>query len=144
MSAQISQITGGFRKFKRNLRNFHKLKLWFHNLQNCLATNQLSILQWFLSSSYFTSWLPQLAKLLDGWFLLWFSSLHPHLALAKGYEAPKLSFFWIWASTWFSMNYTKISLILGLLWWSKSYEKYQNITQFDYKRLQRSLTCQLS
>ena len=28
-----------------------------------------------------------------------------------------LVFFWIWASTWFSMNYTKISLILGLLWW---------------------------
>ena len=73
--------------------SFCKLKLWFHNLQNCLATNQLSILQWFLSSSYFTSWLPQLAKLLDGWFLLWFSSLHPRLALAKGYEAPKFSFF---------------------------------------------------
>ena len=24
---------------------------------------------------------------------------------------------WIWASNWFAMNYTKISLILGLLWW---------------------------
>ena len=24
---------------------------------------------------------------------------------------------WIWASTWFVMNYTKIFLILGLLWW---------------------------
>ena len=44
-------------------------------------------------SSYFASWIPQLTKLLDGWFLLWFSSLHPRLALAKGYEAPKLSFF---------------------------------------------------
>ena len=38
---------------------------------------------------------------------------------------------WIWASTCFSMNHTKISLILGLLWWSKSYEKHQNLTQFD-------------
>ena len=72
---------------------FRKLKLWFHKLRNCLETNQLSVLQRFLSSSYFASWIPQLVKLLDGWFLLWFSSLHPHLALAKGYEAPKLSFF---------------------------------------------------
>ena len=37
----------------------------------------------------------------------------------------------IWASTWFALNYTKISLILGLLWWSKSYKKHQNLTQFD-------------
>ena len=65
----------------------------FRKLRNCLATYQLSVLQWFLSSSYFASWIPQLAKLLDGWFLLWFSFLHPRLALAKGYEAPKLSFF---------------------------------------------------
>ena len=78
---------------------FRKLKLWFRKLRNCLATNQLSVLQWFLSSSYFascknfTSWIPQLVKLLDGWFLLWFSSLHPRFSLAKGYEAPKLSFF---------------------------------------------------
>ena len=65
----------------------------FHKLQSSPTTYQLSILQWFLSSSYFASWIPQLAKLLDGWFLLWFSSLHPRFALAKGYEAPKLSFF---------------------------------------------------
>ena len=80
-------------------RKFCKLKLWFRKLRNCPATNQLSILQRFLCSSYFSScenfasWIPQLAKLLDGWFLLWFSSLHPRLGLAKGYEAPKLSFF---------------------------------------------------
>ena len=78
---------------------FRKLKLWFHKLWNCLETNQLSVLQRFLSSSYFASnenfasWIPQLTKLLDGWFLLCFSSLHTRLVLAKGYEAPKLSFF---------------------------------------------------
>ena len=44
-------------------------------------------------SSYFASWIPQLTKLLDGWFLLWSSSLHPRLALTKGYKAPKRSFF---------------------------------------------------
>ena len=27
---------------------------------------------------------------------------------------------WIWASTCFAMNYTKMSLILGLLWWQKT------------------------
>ena len=73
--------------------NFASWNCPFRKLRNCLATYQLSVLQWFLSSSYFASWIPQLAKLLDGWFLLWFSSLHPRLALAKGYEAPKLSFF---------------------------------------------------
>ena len=65
----------------------------FRKLRNCPVTYQLSVLQRFLSFSYFASWIPQLAKLLDGWFLLWFSSLHLRLALAKGYEAPKLSFF---------------------------------------------------
>ena len=79
--------------------NFASWNCPFRKLQNCPATYQLSVLQRFLSSSYFAScknfasWIPQLAKLLDGWFLLWFSSLHPRLSLATGYEAPKLSFF---------------------------------------------------
>ena len=78
---------------------FRKLKLWFRKLRNYPATNQISVLQWFLSLFYFAScenfasWILQLAKLLDGWFLLCFSSLHPRLDLEKGYEAPKLSFF---------------------------------------------------
>ena len=93
------KVTGGFHKFKLNLRKFRKLELWFRKLWNCPTTNQLSVMQRFLSSSYlascenFASWIPQLAKLLDGWFLWCFSSLHPRLVLAKGYEAPKLSFF---------------------------------------------------
>ena len=68
-------------------------------LQKSHATHQLSVLQRFLSLFYFpsyenlTSWIPQLANLLHGWFLLCFSSLHPCLVFAKGYEAPKLSFF---------------------------------------------------
>ena len=73
--------------------NFASWNCPFRKLQNCPATYQLSVLQRFLSSSHFASWIPQLAKLLDDWFLLWFSSLHSRLALAKGYEAPKLSFF---------------------------------------------------
>ena len=124
------------KKFCKLKLCFRKLKLWFRKLRNCPATNQLSVLQRFLSSSYFsscknfaswnypfhklqkslathqlsllqrflslfyftscenlTSWIPQLANLLHGWFLLCFSSLHLHLVLAKGYEAPKLSFF---------------------------------------------------
>ena len=79
--------------------NFASWNCPFRKLRNCPTTYQLSVLQWFLSSSYFVSyknfasWIPQLTKLLDGWFLLCFSSLHPRLVLAKGYEAPKLSFF---------------------------------------------------
>ena len=79
--------------------NFANWNYLFRKLQNCPTTYQLSVLQRFLSFSYFAScenlasWIPQLAKLLEGWFLLWFSSLHPRLALAKGYDAPKLSFF---------------------------------------------------
>ena len=73
--------------------NFTGWNYPFRKLRNYPATYQLSVLQRFLSSSNFASWIPQLAKLLDGWFLMWFSSLHPHLALAKGYEALKLSFF---------------------------------------------------
>ena len=36
-----------------------------------------------------------------------------------------------WASICFVMNYTKLSLNLRLLWWSKSYQQHQNLTQFD-------------
>ena len=73
--------------------NFASWNYPFCKLRNCPATYQLSVLQRFLSFSYFASWIPQLAKLLDGLFLLSFSSLHPRLVLEKGYEAPKLSFF---------------------------------------------------
>ena len=38
---------------------------------------------------------------------------------------------WIWASKSFAMNYIQLSLILKLLWWTKSYQKHQNLTQFD-------------
>ena len=71
----------------------------FRKLQKSPATHELSIQQWFISLFYFAScenlasWIPQLAKLLYGWFLLCLSSLHPCLDFAKGYEAPKLSFF---------------------------------------------------
>ena len=102
---------------------FCKLKLWFRNLRNCPATNQLSVLQQFLSSSYFASCEnPQLAKLLDGWFLLWFSSLHPRLALAKGYKAPKLSFFMnlsfnlLCHELYKDLPYSWIALVIKKLW----------------------------
>ena len=79
--------------------NFASWNYPFRKLRNYPATHQLSVLQWFLSLFYFascenlTSWIPQLENLLHGWFLLCFSSLHLRLVLAKGYEAPKLSFF---------------------------------------------------
>ena len=79
--------------------NFASWNYPFHKLWNCPATYKLFVLQWFLSPSYFAScknfasWIPQLAKLLDGLFLLCFSCFHPRLALAKGYEVPKISFF---------------------------------------------------
>ena len=79
--------------------NFASWNYPFRKLRNYPATHQLSVLQWFLSLFYFAScenlasWILQLAKLLHGWFLLCFSSLHPCLVFAKGYAAPKLSFF---------------------------------------------------
>ena len=75
--------------------NFASSNYPFRKLRCCPATYQLSILQRFFSSSHFascknfTSGIQQLAKLLDGWFLLF----PPCLVLAKGYEAPKLSLF---------------------------------------------------
>ena len=107
---------------------FRKLKLWFPKLRNCPTTNQLSVLQWFLSFSYFASWenfaswIPQLEKLLDGWFLLWFSFLHPYLALAKGYEAPKISFFMnlsfnlLCHELYKDLPYSWIALVIKKLW----------------------------
>ena len=101
---------------------FRKLELWFHKLRNCPTTNQLSVLQWFISFSYFASWISQLAKLLDDWFLMWFSSLHPRLALAKGYEAPKLSFFmnlsfnWLCHELYKDLPHSWIALVIKKLW----------------------------
>ena len=79
--------------------NFTSWNYPFRKLRKSHATHKLSVLQRFLSLFYFascenlTSWIPQLANLLHGWFLLCFSPLHLCLVLAKGYEAPKLSFF---------------------------------------------------
>ena len=79
--------------------NFASWNYPFRKLQKSPATHELSVQQWFLSLFYFAScenlasWIPQLANLLHGLFILCFSSLDPRLVLAKGYEAPKLSFF---------------------------------------------------
>ena len=73
----------------------------FHNLQNC----------WMVD--FFCDFLPCI--------LIWLWQ--------RVMKLQSLVSSWIRASTCFAMDYTKISLILGLLWWSKSYEKHQNLTQ---------------
>ena len=79
------------------------LQVGFHNLRNC----------WMVD--FFCAFLPCI--------LVWIWK--------RVMKLQSLVSSWIWASTWFAMNYTKISLILGLFWWSKSYQKHQNLTQFD-------------
>ena len=49
----------------------------------------------------------------------------------RAMEIQSLASSWIWASKSFAMNYIQLSLILKLLWWAKSYQKHQNLTQFD-------------
>ena len=41
----------------------------------------------------------------------------------RAMELQSLVSSWIWAFKSFSMNYIQLSIILGLLWWAKSYQK---------------------
>ena len=76
---------------------------------------------------------PTVAILLN--FLLYsslcFSSLHSWLALAKDYEASKLRLFILMSFPFLCHGFHTTLLNLGLIWWSKSYQKHQNLTQFD-------------
>ena len=83
------------------------------------------VLQLISSLSYNDSFplpISQVAKLLDGWFLWWFSSLYPLLALAKGYEAPKLSFFMnlgfnlLCHELYKDLRHSWIALVIKKLW----------------------------
>ena len=67
----------------------HISQVGFHNLQNC----------WMVD--FFCDFLPCI--------LVWLWK--------RVMKLQSLVSSWIWALTCFSMNYTKITLILGLLWW---------------------------
>ena len=139
------KVIGGFRKFKLNLRKFRKLKLFISQVGIVvsqvakLSCNYSTLCPAMIPFLFLFRKLPKFLKL-DSitcktvrWLI---SSVFFLLASLFGFwqwvmKLQSLVFSWIWASTCFAMNYTKISLILWLLWWSKSYQKHQNLTQFD-------------
>ena len=108
---QISQISGGFRKLKLSISQVAKLSC---NLL-ALCPSAIPFPFPFRKLQKFHKWNSTTCEIV-GCLISSVSSLHPRLVLAKGYEAPKLSFFMNLSFNLLFHYYTKISLILGLLW----------------------------
>ena len=108
------------------LQFVHRLKRWtpdFPRFKTRYSMNEMDSSKYLKYVQQFpSSWIS-----LD--FSLCFSSLHSWCAFGKGLQSLDSSC--KWASICFAMDYIKLFLILGLLWWSKYYQKHPSLTQFD-------------
>ena len=110
MESVHRKILHTMRSFAWYLKFLHGSILVLHGVRNFFHSFLLSILQ--LLKLFLI--LHSHVKFLVARFLLWFSSLHTWLAWQRAMKLQSLDSSCNWASTCFSMDYTKFSLILGL------------------------------